>query len=80
MTKYATCSYSVYRCRTNDYIVGRLFTLSEEVVMKSVIHEVTTSFTASQQRSFRLIDTLPEDFLSEADFNFSEEVLLELDF
>ena len=36
--------------------------------------------TNDERRKFILIDTLPEDFLKDSDFNFDEEIILELDF
>lgn len=33
-----------------------------------------------QKRTFNLIETLPDDFLTLSDFEIQEEVILELDF
>lgn len=48
--------------------------------MKNTSYELILKTSKTEKRTFRLIETLPEDFLTEADFDFSEEVLLELDF
>lgn len=50
------------------------------MIMQQVTCGVATTAQQFDKRAFKVIHTLPEDFLSEADFDFSEEIILELDF